>query len=87
VLYTGDVTITEGVADVMGGENRKFKDKVTFDAAFASMANDIRGRYLLSFQPRHPRPVPHSIRIRLRNPRRDLVLRARYQYWAVESDP
>jgi len=77
----------EGVADVMGGESRKFKDKVNFDAAFASVANDIRGRYLLSFQPRHPRPGPHSIRVHLRNPRRDLVLRARSQYWAVESHP
>jgi hypothetical protein len=77
----------EGVADVMGGESRKFKDKVNFDAAFASLANDIRGRYLLSFQPRHPRPGPHSIRVLLHNPRRDLVLRARSQYWAVESHP
>jgi hypothetical protein len=76
--------VAEGVAEVMGGENRKFKDKVSFDAAFASMANNIRGRYLLSFQPRHPRPGPHSIRVRLRNPRTDLVVRARPQYWAVE---
>ena len=79
--------VGEGVADVMGGENRKFKDKVAFDGAFASMANDIRGRYLLSFQPKHPRPGPHSIRVRLRNPRKDLVLRARSEYWAVERHP
>jgi hypothetical protein len=76
--------VAEGVAKVMGGENRKFKDKGSFDAAFASMANNIRGRYLLSFQPRHPSPGPHSVRVRLRNPGRDLVLRARSQYWAVE---
>jgi hypothetical protein len=79
--------VAEGVADIMGGENRKFKDKVTFDAAFASMANDIRGRYLLSFQPRHPKPGPHSIRVRLRNPQRGLVVRARSQYWAIERHP
>ncbi len=79
--------VAEGVADVMGGENRKFKDKLGFDAAFASVANDIRGRYLLSFQPKHPRPGPHSIRVRLRNPRRDLVLRARSEYWATERHP
>jgi hypothetical protein len=79
--------VAAGVADVMGGENMKFKDKFSFDAAFASMANDIRGRYLLSFQPRDPRPGPHSIRVRLRDPRRDLVLRARSQYWAVERHP
>ena len=79
--------VSVGVADVMGGESRKFKDKMTFDAAFASMANDIQGRYLLSFQPMHPKPGPHSIRVRLRDPRRDLVLKARSQYWAVESHP
>ncbi len=76
-----------GVADVMGGEDRKFKDKRTFDAAFASMANDIRGSYLLSFQPKHPKPGPHSIQVRLRNSRGGLVLKARSQYWAVESHP
>jgi hypothetical protein len=78
--------VAEGVADVMRGENRKFKDKPSFDAAFASLANDIRGRYFLSFQPKHPRPGPHSIRVRLRNPRKDLVLRARSLYWAVDRD-
>lgn len=79
--------VSVGVADVMGGESRKFKDKVTFDAAFASTANDIQGRYLLSFQPSNPQTGPHSIRVRLREPRKDLVLKARSQYWAVESRP
>ena len=35
----------------MGGEEEKFKDKNTFDATFASIANGIRGRYLLSSSP------------------------------------
>jgi len=79
--------VAEGVADVMGGEDRKFKDKLSFDAAFASLTNDIRGRYLLSFQPRHPKPGPHSIRVRLRNPQKDLVLKARSEYWSVQGRP
>lgn len=73
------------VADVMGGESRKFKDKLAFDATFASMANDIQGRYLLSFQPSHPKPGAHPIRVRLRDRQKDLVLKARSQYWAVAS--
>lgn len=77
--------VSLAVADVMGGESRKFKDKVTFDATFASIANDIQGRYLLSFQPSHPKPGAHSIRVRLRDRQKDLVLKARSQYWAVES--
>jgi len=79
--------VSLGIADVMGGESKNFKDKNTFDAAFASLTNDIRGRYLLSFQPRHPKPGPHSIRVRLRNPQKDLVLKARSQYWTVEHHP
>jgi hypothetical protein len=79
--------VGQGIAEVMGGENRKFKNKVMFDAAFASVDNDIRGRYLLSFQPRRPKPGPHAIRVRLRDPQRDLVLRARSQYWAIEGHP
>jgi hypothetical protein len=51
------------------------------------MANDIQSRYLLSFQPSHPKPGPHSIRVRLRDPQADFVLKARSQYWAVESHP
>jgi hypothetical protein len=72
---------------VMGGEDGKFKDKTTFDATFASITNGIRGRYLLSFQPKQPKPGPHSIRVRLRDPRKDLVLRARSEYWAIERQP
>lgn len=79
--------VAAGVTDVMGGENRRFKDRVSFDAAFASVVNDIRGSYLLSFQPRQPKPGPHTIGVRLRDPERDLVLRARTQYWAVARGP
>jgi hypothetical protein len=76
--------VAVGVTDVMGGENRKFKDKMTFDAAFASVVNDIRGSYLLSFQPKQPTPGPHTLHVRLRSPRKDLVLTSRTEYWALE---
>lgn len=76
--------VAVGVTDVMGGESRKFKDKTTFDAAFASVVNDIRASYLLSFQPKQPKPGPHAIRVRLRNPSKDLVLTSRTEYWATE---
>ena len=76
--------VAVSLAAVMGGEAGKFKDKATFDAAFASIANGIRGRYLLSFQPKQPTPGPHSIQVRLRDPRKNLVLKARSEYWATE---
>lgn len=76
--------VAQDIAAVMGGEDGKFKDKTTFDATFASITNGIRRRYLLSFQPKQPKPGPHSIRVRLREPRQDLVVRARSEYWAIE---
>ena len=79
--------VAQDVAAVMGGEAGTFKDKTTFDATFASITNGIRGRYLLSFQPKQPKPDPHSIRVRLPEPRKDRVLRARSEYWAIESQP
>jgi hypothetical protein len=79
--------VAAGITDLMGGENRKFKSKMSFDTAFASVVNDMRGSYLLSFQAKQPRPGPHEIRVRLRNPPRDLILRARSEYWAVERHP
>ena len=79
--------VAQGIAVVMGGEDGRFKDKTTFDATFASITNGIRGRYLLSFQPKQPKPGLHSIRVRLRDPRKNLVLRARSEYWAIERQP
>jgi len=77
----------QDIAAMMGGEDGKFNNKITFDSTFASIANGIRGRYLLSFQPKQPTPGPHSIRVRLRDPRKDLVLRARSEYWATARQP
>jgi hypothetical protein len=79
--------VARSIAEVMGGEDGKFKDKATFDATFASITNGIRGRYLLSFRPKQPQPGPHSIRVRLRDPRKNLLLRARSEYWAIERQP
>jgi hypothetical protein len=79
--------VAVGVTGVMGGENRNFKDKRTFDAAISSVVNDIRASYLLSFQPKEPKPGPHTIRVRLRYPQKDLVLSSRTQYWAIEHQP
>ena len=79
--------VAQNIAVVMGGEDGKFKDKGTFDATFASITNGIRGRYLLSFQPKQPMPGPHSIQVFLREPQHNLVLRARSQYWAIERQP
>jgi hypothetical protein len=51
------------------------------------LGNDIRGPYLLSFRPKDPKPGPHRIRVHLRSEERDLLLRARPTYWAIQRTP
>jgi len=72
----------EAVADMSGGEYRTFKDKLTFDGSVDAFANHVRNRYLLSFQPKNPKPGPHTITVRLRDSRSDVSVTARNRYWA-----
>lgn len=70
------------VAKLSGGEYLTFGNQGTFDTQMATLANDDRSRYLLSFQPSDPKPGRHAIKVRLRNPER-FVVTARSMYWAV----
>jgi hypothetical protein len=79
--------VTEALLDSTAGEYRKFSDQRSFETEFSILGNDIRGQYLLSFRPRDPKPGPHSIRVRLRAENRDLLVRARPTYWAIQSTP
>ncbi len=46
--------------------------------------NHLHSRYLLSFQPRDPRPGLHELRVRLRDPGKNEIL-ARGSYWASDA--
>ena len=73
--------MAQAMADMTGGEYRTFKNKHSFDAELEGLANHVRNRYLLSFQPKDPKFGPHRITVRLRDPGHDTVVLARSTYW------
>lgn len=75
--------VAGAVAELTGGEYATFGDKRAFDTQMDALSGDDRNRYLLSFQPTNPKPGPHAIRVRLRNPECTCVVTARSMYWAV----
>ena len=75
--------VADSVAELTGGEYETFGDKRAFDTKMDALSGDDRNRYLLSFQPTNPKPGPHAIRVRLRNPECACIVTARSMYWAV----
>jgi hypothetical protein len=73
------------VAQLTGGEYSTFKDKRSFEGEMTGLANHVRGRYLLSFQPRNLQPGAHHFTLRLRNPERGETVVARNSYWVEGS--
>jgi hypothetical protein len=47
-----------------------------------SFSNHLQNRYLLSFQPKSPRPGLHQIHVRLKDPARGGRVLFRSNYWA-----
>jgi hypothetical protein len=47
-----------------------------------SFSNHVHNRYLLSFEPKSPRPGLHQIRVRLKDPARNETVLFRSNYWA-----
>jgi len=77
--------VPASLAQLSGGEYQTFGNKGSFDFSLGRVANHVHNCYLLSFQPREPKAGPHTIRVRLRNPQRDVTLIARNTYWAVQA--
>jgi VWFA-related protein len=77
--------VASTVAQLTGGEYETFGSKRVFDKQMDAVSGDDRSRYLLSFQPTDPKPGPHVVKVRLRNPARSRVVTARSMYWAIAS--
>jgi VWFA-related protein len=75
--------VTQAIASMSGGEYELFASRKSFETKMNTFANHVHNRYLLSFQPRNPRPGLHQIRVRLKDPERgnETVL-FRSNYWA-----
>jgi VWFA-related protein len=72
----------ETVASMSGGEYELFTTRKHFETRMIDFTNHVHNRYLLSIEPKNPRPGLHQIRVRLRD-QEDKVVLARSRYWAA----
>jgi VWFA-related protein len=75
---------SQALAEVSGGEYLRFDNQRDFDRNLNRVANQLANRYLLSFQPKSPRPGLHSIKVMVRD-RPDVVVSSRTAYWATDE--
>ena len=74
--------VTQAIASMSGGEYELFASQKSFETKMNGFANHVHNRYLLSFQPKSPRPGLHQIRVRLKDPARNETVLFRSNYWA-----
>ena len=74
--------VTQAIATMSGGEYELFSSQKGFETRMNSFSNHLQNRYLLSFQPRNPRPGLHQIRVRFSDPALHGSLLFRSNYWA-----
>jgi VWFA-related protein len=74
--------IPKAIAAMTGGEYDLFSSRKGFETRMNSFSNHLHNRYLLSFEPKNPRPGLHQIRVRLKDPAAPGTLLFRRNYWA-----
>jgi VWFA-related protein len=72
----------KAIASQTGGEYELFESRKRFETRMIDFANHVHNRYLLSFQPKSPRPGLHQIRVRLQDPAGNETVLFRSNYWA-----
>jgi hypothetical protein len=77
--------IPKAIASMTGGEYELFSSRKGFETGMNTFANHLHSRYVLSFQPKNPRPGLHQIRVRLRDSAPNQAALSRTNYWAGES--
>jgi len=77
--------IPKAIASMTGGEYELFSSRKGFETGMNTFANHLHSRYVLSFQPKNPRPGLHQIRVRLRESAPNHTVLSRTNYWAGES--
>lgn len=74
--------VSQAIATMSGGEYELFASRKSFETKMTSFSNHLHNRYLLSFEPKSPRPGLHQIRVRLRDPAGKETVLFRSNYWA-----
>jgi VWFA-related protein len=73
--------VSKAIASMSGGEYELFASRKGFETRMNSFSNHLHNRYLLSFEPKSPRPGLHQIRVRLKDPERGGKVLFRSNYW------
>ena len=76
--------VSKETSSLTGGEYELFTSRKNFEKFMTEFANHLHNRYLLRFEPKHPRPGLHHVVIRLREQREKTVI-ARRSYWVADS--
>jgi VWFA-related protein len=71
----------EEIAVLSGGAHLKFRDEPDFEKQLSTIADDIRNRYMLSFQPDSHQPGFHTLTVRVAGQQHHLGILARTSYW------
>jgi VWFA-related protein len=74
----------ESIAGLTGGEFFHFHNAKDLRAGLIRIANDVPNYYVLSFRPSSVTPGLHALHLEIKG-RRELVFRARSEYW-IDSD-
>jgi VWFA-related protein len=77
--------IPKAIASMTGGEYELFSSRNGFETRMSTFTNHLHSRYLLSFEPKSPRPGLHQIRVRLRDSPPNHTVLSRTNYWAGGS--
>ncbi len=75
--------VPKGIAEMTGGEYELFESRKKFETRVNDFDNHLHSRYLLSFQPKDPKPGLHSIQVHLRSGNANVL--ARSSYWSNAS--
>ncbi|HEV3208447.1 MAG TPA: VWA domain-containing protein [Terriglobales bacterium] len=74
--------VSKAIVTMSGGEYELFESRKRFETRMMDFTNHLHNRYMLSFEPKNPKPGLHHIRVRLKDPGTATVL-ARSSYWAA----
>ncbi len=74
----------ESIAELTGGEFRRFHDAKDLKAGLFAVSNDVPNYYVLSFRPADPTPGLHALHV-VTKTGSQFVVKSRRQYWIDDA--